>query len=49
MKSVEPPGLVTSATMLCGGFSRVSSASNSSFGTNTFGSGPIDQAGNWHS
>jgi hypothetical protein len=48
MKSVEPPAFVTT-TIDAGGVGRLSKASSSSFGMKTFGSGPSDQAGNWHS
>ena len=36
-------------TIEAGGFSRLSKASNSWFGTNSFGVNPIDHAGNWQS
>ena len=47
-KSVDPPWFVTN-TIELGGFSRLSKASNSWFGTNSFGVKPIDHDGNWQS
>ena len=48
MKSVEPFWFVTIATVF-GGLGRLSTASNSWFGTYSLGSVPMDQAGNWQS